>query len=63
MSTRRPLTLAELTGVLAPVGRPVAERPLSGGWFASVQAVEVVPRGYGDRLVAQRATLLDALGA
>lgn len=41
MSTRRPLTLAELTGVLAPVGRPVAERPLSGGLFASVQAVEL----------------------
>jgi len=41
MSTRRPLTLAELTGVLAPVGRPVDERPLSGGLFASVQAVEL----------------------
>ncbi len=41
MSTRRPLTLAELADVVAPVGRPVAERSLGGGFFASVQAVEL----------------------
>jgi aminoglycoside phosphotransferase (APT) family kinase protein len=41
VSTRRPLTLAELTAVLAPIGRSVAERSLSGGVFATVQAVEL----------------------
>lgn len=41
MSTRRPLSLAELTDVLAPVGPPVAARPMSGGLFASVQAVDL----------------------
>ena len=41
MSTRRPLTLAELTGLLEPIGRPVAERTLEGGLFASVQAVDL----------------------
>lgn len=41
MSTRRPLTSAELADVVAPVGRPVAERSLGGGFFASVQAVDL----------------------
>jgi aminoglycoside phosphotransferase (APT) family kinase protein len=41
MTTRRPLTLPELTAVLAPLGHPLAVRDLSGGLFAAVQAVDL----------------------
>jgi hypothetical protein len=41
MTTRRPLTLPELTAVLAPLGHPLAVHDLSGGLFAAVQAVDL----------------------
>jgi len=41
LPTQRPLTLAELEAILAPVGRPVATRLLSGGTFSAVQAVDL----------------------
>ncbi|WP_149203194.1 phosphotransferase family protein [Actinotalea subterranea] len=40
-STRRPLTRTELSAVLAPLGGVVADRVLTGGLFASVQAAEL----------------------
>lgn len=36
-ATQRPLTLEELTAVLAPLGVPVSVEPLGGGTFSAVQ--------------------------
>ena len=68
MTTRRPLTLPELTAVLAPLGHPLAVHDLSGGLFAAVQAVDLAdgrcvvtktgqPDGNG-RLLTHEARLL-----
>lgn len=41
LRSQRPLTLAELADVLAPLGTPVSASELGGGTFSSVQCVEL----------------------
>jgi len=41
LRSQRPLTVAELIDVLAPLGRPLSATELTGGTFSSVQRVEL----------------------